>query len=106
MDPAVVLQRARTASGLSKRALARAAGTSPAAIVLYEQGARDPGVDTLDRILRAAERGAPRYDPTVRRVDRHRNAARLAAVLELAEHLPRRPAARRLVAPTLPPVRS
>jgi transcriptional regulator with XRE-family HTH domain len=104
VNATALIRAARRAAGLSKRALAARAGTSPAAIVLYEAGERDPGVETVERILLAAGRAAPRLDPELRRVDRHRNAARLAAVLELAEHLPHRPAARRLRAPLLPPM--
>ena len=102
MEAAAMVRAARTAAGMSKRRLAALAETSPAAIVHYEAGRRDPGVETLDRILLAADRAAPRLDPTLRRVDRRRNADRLAAVLELAEHLPHRAANRVLRAPVLP----
>ena len=103
MDAAQAIRTAREAAGLSKRELARRAGTSPAAIVAYESGAREPTLPTLARILRAAGvradlrvvagGGAP--DPATA-------ARRLAQVLDLAERLPRRPAGRRL---TFPPLR-
>ena len=54
MDAGRVIRVAREKSGLSKRELARRAGTSPAAIVKYESGAMSPTVDTLNRILRVA----------------------------------------------------
>ena len=54
MDAGRVIRLAREKSGLSKRELARRAGTSPAAIVKYESGAMSPTVDTLNRILRVA----------------------------------------------------
>lgn len=54
MDAGHVIQIAREKSGLSKRELARRAGTSPAAIVKYESGTMSPTVDTLNRLLRVA----------------------------------------------------
>lgn len=54
MDAAAIVSIARERAGLSKRELARRAGTSPAAIVKYEAGAMSPTVDTLSRILDAA----------------------------------------------------
>ena len=54
MDAARIIRIAREQSGLSKRELARRAGTSPAAIVKYESGTTSPTVDTLNRILRVA----------------------------------------------------
>jgi transcriptional regulator with XRE-family HTH domain len=100
MDAAQAIRMARERAQLSKRALARRAGTSPAAIVAYESGAREPSIPTLQRILGAA--GA-RVDmnlvvnPTLPDVETL--AHRLAQVLELAEHLPRRPAPLRLPYP-------
>lgn len=54
MDAARIITVARERSGLSKRELARRAGTSPAAIVKYESGQMSPTVDTLNRILHVA----------------------------------------------------
>lgn len=54
MDAARIICAARERSGLSKRELARRAGTSPAAIVKYESGQVSPTVDTLGRVLAAA----------------------------------------------------
>jgi transcriptional regulator with XRE-family HTH domain len=102
MNAAEAIRTAREAAGLSKRELARRAGTSPAAIVAYESGARAPTLPTLARILRGA--GA-RVDLTVvpgpAVPDPATVARRLAEVLDLAERLPRRPARRRLAYPPL-----
>jgi transcriptional regulator with XRE-family HTH domain len=103
MDAAVAIRNARVHAGLSKRELARRAGTSPASIVLYESGERDPTVGTLARILTAAgavgeidiEAGPPRPDPVA-------NARALLDVLELAEHLPKAKASKRLAFPPFP----
>jgi transcriptional regulator with XRE-family HTH domain len=102
MDAATLITRARERAGLSKRELARRAGTSPAAIVGYEQGARDPSVGTLSRILRAA--GAEADVRVVRRRGPEPAVAgrRLEQVLELADALPRRRAGRRLTFPPFP----
>ena len=54
MDAAEVIRNAREQAGLSKRELARRAGTSAAALVEYETGRRDPGLRSLQRILAAA----------------------------------------------------
>jgi transcriptional regulator with XRE-family HTH domain len=54
MDAALLIKTAREKSGLSKRELARRAGTSPAAIVKYESRQSSPTIDTLNRILRVA----------------------------------------------------
>ena len=102
MDAAEVIRRAREASGLSKRELARRAGTSPAAIVAYETGDREPSFRTLRRLVRAAG-----YDselvtrPVLGRLDPVRAAGRLVEVLELAEHLPHRKPGRELAFPPL-----
>lgn len=102
MDAATVIRRARESAGLSKRELARRAGTSPAAIVAYESGDRDPTFRTLRRLVQAAG-----YDsevvtrPSGRRLDPVVAARRLAEVLDLADHLPQRKAARRLGFPPL-----
>ncbi len=90
MDPATLILRARQRACMTQRELARRAGTSAAAICLYESGRRIPRVDTLARIVTAT--GA-RLDCSVRRapdIDLHANAASLVAVLDLADHLPSR----------------
>jgi transcriptional regulator with XRE-family HTH domain len=103
MDAATVVQTAREHAGLSKRELARRAGTSPAAIVAYESGSRDPTVGTLARLVTATGAVAEiDLDRGPSRPDRLVAAARLAEVLELAEHLPHRAASRRLAFPPFP----
>ena len=54
MDASRIIRVARERAGLSKRELARRAGTSPAAIVKYESGQVSPTVDTLNRIVACA----------------------------------------------------
>lgn len=55
MDSATLIRRARVAAGLSQRELAARAKTSAAAVSLYENGQRIPKVDTLARLLAAAD---------------------------------------------------
>jgi len=101
MDAGTAIRIARESAGLSKRELARRAHTSPAAIVAYESQRQDPSWRTLQRILQAAGTRAElllRANP----VDPIVSGRRLAEVLELAEHLPHRPASRRLSYPVFP----
>ncbi|GIU86579.1 MAG: hypothetical protein KatS3mg009_1094 [Acidimicrobiia bacterium] len=100
MSPATVLRTARERAGISKRELARRARTSPAAIVAYESGRRDPSFGTLDRLLRALGLRAELVAVPVSTPDRPTAARRLAEVLDLADRLPKRRAARR---PSFPP---
>jgi transcriptional regulator with XRE-family HTH domain len=103
MTAATAIRTARLRAGLSKRALARAARTSPAAIVWYESGEREPTLPTLQRILAAAgSRAEVAVVRTTRRPDPAVAGERLAEVLDLAEHLPQRRPARRLAFPPLP----
>src|SRR5262245_22939339 len=106
MTPASAIRQAREKAKLSKRELARRSGTSPAAIVLYESGAREPGYRTLQRILAAAGFDLRLSLVSGRRTDAEVQGRRLAEVLELAEHLPRRAAARRMAYPAFRPARS
>jgi transcriptional regulator with XRE-family HTH domain len=102
MTPATAIRSARQRAGLSKRALARRAGTSPAAVVLYESGARQPTLPTLERILAATgQRAELTLAPVRDAPDRLRAGLILAEVLELAEHLPLRPPDPRLAYPRL-----
>lgn len=99
MKSAALITKARCRAGLSKRELARRAGTSPAAIVTYEQGTRDPSVETLNRILAAAGsdavvRLALRSRPDPRTAGEH-----LVEVLDLADALPHRRSAQTLPYP-------
>ena len=85
------LRRAREDAGLSQQELARRAGTSQATISAYENGAKEPSLRTLDRLLAATgarlaiEPGAPGWprDPDAA-------GSRFAEVLALAESLPAR----------------
>ena len=99
MNPATAIRHAREQARLSKRELARRAGTSPAAIVLYESGAREPSYSTLRRIVTAAGFDTRLSVVPTRRGDAEIQSRRLAEVLELAEHLPRRKASRRMAFP-------
>ena len=100
MEAASVIRSARETAGISKRELARRARTSAAAIVAYESGTREPSLPTLQRILHAA--GA-RAEMNIVAAPNLPDAAtlghRLEQVLELAEHLPRRPPLLRLPYP-------
>ena len=99
MDPALMISAARRRAGLSKRELARRAKTSPAAIVTYEQGTRDPSVETLNRILHAAGSAASVRLGTRARPDAAVAAQRLEQVLGLADALPHRTPSRTLPYP-------
>lgn len=103
VDAASTIQTAREHAGLSKRELARRAHTSPAAIVAYESGTRDPTVGTLARIVAATgtvgdiELGSRRLCPDARVA-----SERLGQVLGLAEQLPHRRPSRKLAYPPFP----
>jgi transcriptional regulator with XRE-family HTH domain len=81
-----VLREARTRAGLTLRELASRAGTSHSTLSAYENGAKVPSVDTIERILRAAG-FALDLELVPRANDRGRE---LEAVLELASHFPAR----------------
>ncbi|MGE3619152.1 MAG: multiprotein-bridging factor 1 family protein [Acidimicrobiia bacterium] len=85
---AVVLRAARLRAGLSQAELARRSGVPRTVVNAYERGQREPGADSVERLLAAAgiELGA-RVRP---RVDLARNARILEQVLDLAEQLPTR----------------
>lgn len=102
MEANQVIRNAREKAGLSKRELARRAQTSPAAIVFYESGAREPSIPTLRRILAAA---GQRAEVVVRGTDLPDAATlgrRLAEVLEFAEHFPHRRRPDHLAFPPFP----
>lgn len=82
-----LLTQARHAAGLTQAGLARKAGIPRSVLNAYEHGNRQPGADSLARILAVAGfdlRLAPR-------IDAERNARILSEVLDLAERLPYRP---------------
>lgn len=96
-----MIRRAREAADLSKRELARRAATSPAALVEYESGRRDPNAATLLRIIRATGGDLDLVEPHSV-MDDARQGRILLEVLRLAEHLPTRPAARTIPYPKFP----
>lgn len=95
MDAAGILRSERSRAGLSQGELAARAGTSQATVSAYENGRKQPSVETLARLLAAAgarltvEHGAPvRIEPSAAQ---QRRAGRvLLDVLALAEALPTR----------------
>ena len=98
MTAATAIRRARQRAGLSKRELARRARTSPAAIVAYKAGTREPAYDTFRRIIEAAGFDAVvSLVPAGRRPDRETAAHRLVQVVELAQAIPRRRPAPRVL---------
>lgn len=95
VDVATFLHRCRTDARLTQRALAERAGTSAAAVCHYERGTRVPRADTLVRLVAATgatlQWTAHRFPADgAARDSLDDNGEILAAVLDLAEHLPRR----------------
>jgi transcriptional regulator with XRE-family HTH domain len=88
MDAAVEIRRARLASGLSQRELARRAQTSQATVSAYEAGRKQPSVRTLQRLLRAAGAELVVRDRRRPATDTEETGRRLAEVMVLAEALP------------------
>src|SRR5947209_16589698 len=81
-----LLAEARRRSGLRQAAVARAAAMPRSVVNAYERGSREPGVEALAKLLRAAgfELHLSRRAP----VDPERAGRVLAQVLDLAEALP------------------
>lgn len=75
---------------MSQRELAVRSRTSPAAISLYESGKRIPRVDTLTRIIAATGSTISAHVEGPPDIDLAANGRDLLAVLDLADHLPRR----------------
>lgn len=88
MDVGRLIREARMRAGLSQRALADLAGTSAAAVCLYERGGRIPRVDTVARLLHAAGEDLVLSSRPMPQIDVRQNAADLWQVLELADLLP------------------
>ncbi len=106
MDAAGVIKSLRRRQGLTQAELARRAGTSQPVISAYEHGRRDPGYETLRKLVEAGgERlrvGAVAVGsdlPPPEDVDEH--ARRLLDVLSLADAIPARPRDPVLHAPRL-----
>lgn len=53
MDLAELVYTARTAAGLTQAQLAEAMGTSQSAVAAWENGARTPGIEALERLAAA-----------------------------------------------------
>jgi transcriptional regulator with XRE-family HTH domain len=93
MGPARVIRDVRRRQGLTQAQLAQRAGTSQPVISAYEHGRRDPGYETLRKLVGAAgERlrvdavaiGSDLQPPT----DVEEHARRLLDVLSLADAIP------------------
>jgi len=93
MDPAQVIREVRRRQGLTQAQLAQRAGTSQPVISAYEHGRRDPGYETLRKLVEAAgERlrvdavaiTSDLQPPT----DVQEHARRLLDVLSLADAIP------------------
>lgn len=94
MDVSTLIKRCRQQAHLSQRGLAARAGTSAAAVCLYERGERTPRTDTLARLVAAT--GATLafdVDWPPAQVDVTANGRALEELLELADNLPQRSAA-------------
>lgn len=92
MDVATLIARCRRRAALSQRQLAERAGTSAAAICLYESGQRVPRVDTLTRIIAATGATLALGATAPPEIDLVANGYALEELLDLAQHLPRRSA--------------
>jgi transcriptional regulator with XRE-family HTH domain len=92
VDVPTLLRSVRQSAGLTQRQLAERAGTSAAAVCLYEQGARVPRTDTLARLLAAAGTTLVLGTTGATTIDLEANGRALVDVLELADALPQRPA--------------
>ncbi len=82
-----LIRQARRESGLSQAELARRAGMHRSVVNAYERHHRQPSVDALARIARAAGLEV-RIGPPTERVDPVRAGRILVQVLDLAEALP------------------
>jgi transcriptional regulator with XRE-family HTH domain len=95
MDVAATLRGARQAAGLTQAQLAVRARTSQATLSAYENGRKQPSVETLSRLLAATGSRLVAEAVEVRDsrravVDPVRNGRILSEVLALAEALPSR----------------
>ena len=90
MDPATLLGLCRRRAGLTQRELARRAGTSAAAVCLYERGDRVPQVDTLTRLIAATGWTLELSARPPATIDLEANGRTLIELLDLADNLPKR----------------
>jgi transcriptional regulator with XRE-family HTH domain len=106
MVPGSLIRAVRRRHGLSQGELARRAGTSQPVISLYEQGHRDPGFETLRKLIEAAgERlqlnAVPSGTGLPQALSPEEHARRLIDVLSLADAVPPRRRSATLKAPRL-----
>lgn len=87
MPAAKLLRQARHAAGLSQRELSRRTGVASTLLSAYENSRRQPGADTLLRLL-AATGSSLTVSSTI--TDSRSCAAQLEQVCALAMALPRR----------------
>jgi uncharacterized protein len=106
VEPAALIRKVRRRQGLSQAELALRAGTSQPVISAYEHGRRDPGFETLRRLVEAGgERlhldAAPPTPDLAPPADLNEHARRLMDVLSLADAVPVRRRSPVLKAPRL-----
>lgn len=99
MDVGTLIATCRARAGLSQRELAARAGTSAAAICLYESGERVPRLDTLDRIVSATGAALHIEVQHPEKIDLEANARALEKLLDLADRLPQRTESDEIEAP-------
>lgn len=98
-----LLRRARRSAGLTQAEVAVRAGVGQPLIAAYEAGRRQPTVPMLTKLLRGTGHDLDLgIRPVRRRPDPERAGRTLLQVLDLAEHLPRRPRRGPLEFPRLP----
>ena len=90
MDAGSLISFHRRRAGLSQRELAARAGTSAAAVCLYERGDRDPGTTTLARLVAATGATLALDAVTSSSVDVAANGRALVELLDLIDRLPQR----------------
>lgn len=79
-----LIRTARASAGMTQRQLAAATGIAAQTLSAYENGARDPGSETLAKVLRAAGRELTSV-PVRSAQSRH-----VELVMQMADALPKR----------------